>query len=574
MGAAARLPQHNAAATFPARQGDQSDRGETSHDSAPAKSRGTFTGGAVSHLGMATTLAGPTRPGLGIAGSRRRRNRSTVRATPIDPHDHALLTSVTALLDEVARALGDADGHLTRLHATLSEPLAMAVAGHTSAGKSTLVNALIGHQIAPTAATECTRVITYYRFGPEHPQVICKDGTRHPLWFTTDARRQGLRQLPEQLPVPENTVEHLDVPLDFDKLHHLTVIDTPGLSGDEGLAGETEALLASGAADVLLFVLGGAEIRGSEHDALSAFRRNSRSRYSFPGNSIGVLSRADTYPGPDPMTNAAAVAATHSSELTGLLAGVVPIMGRIAATSQTGAFNQTHTDALQMIAALPAEQRTSMLRTAPRFLDSPTLSHEQLPRAQRVGLIERLAIHGIRALTEPALATAPTVGMYDTMRHMSGIELLSIRLHTLFVAPRAVHKTVRVLADIEKLANAAARGQTREMLLDHVDDIRHSPDMHGLNELRALTALYSGTAALGDPVTHDAALRLFEGTSPAQRLGCTQTDAGMLEQTARAAVNTWQAFANTALDSAAGDVARTAARSAHLIDQRLQRGQR
>jgi hypothetical protein len=71
-------------------------------------------------------------------------------------------------------------------------------------------------------------------------------------------------------------------------------------------------------------------------------------------------------------------------------------------------------------------------------------------------------------------------------------------------------------------------------------------------------------------VMHDAALRLFEGISPAQRLGCTQADPGTLSQTARAAVSTWQAFANTALDGAAGDVARTATRSAQLIDQRLQ----
>lgn len=518
---------------------------------------------------MATTLPAAPRPGLWITGPSRHRDGSTVSVDPTEA-GAAAIASVADLLDDAARTLGDPDGQLTRLRASLSEPLAMAVAGHTSAGKSTLVNALIGHQIAPTAATECTRVITWYRFGPESPQIICKDGTRQPLWFDDTARHQGLRQLPAQLPVPENSVQHLDVPLDFDKLRHITVIDTPGLSGDEGLAGETEILLESGAADVLLFVLGGAEIRASEHDTLSAFRRTSRSRYSFAGNSIGVLSRADTYPG----SNAHTVAAAHSANLAGLLAGVVPLMGRIAATTETGAFNQSHTDALHTIAALPAEQRASMLRTAPRFLDSPTLSDEQLPRSQRVGLVERLAIHGIAALTEPSFAGATTAALYDTMRNMSGIELLSTRLQALFVRRQAIHKSVRILAAVDKLAKTTGRGTTRETLLDHVDDIRHSPNMHGLNEIRALCALYSGTAALADPVMHDAALRLFEGISPAQRLGCVQADPGTLARTARAAVSTWQAVANTALDGAAGDVARTATRSAQLIDQRLQGGNR
>lgn len=486
-----------------------------------------------------------------------------------EAHNYALLASVTALLDDTARALGHVDGQLTRLRASLFGPLAMAVVGHARAGKSTLVNALIGHQVAPTTATECTRVVTCYRFGSEHAQVICKDGTRHPLWCTDDAPHQGVRQLPEQLPVPEKSVERLDVALDFGELRHLTVIDTPGLSGDARVAGQIESLLASGAADVLLFVLAGAEIRDVDHDTLSAFRRNCFSRYSFAGNSVGVLSRADTYPGPDPMVHASTIATKHSAELKGLLAGVIPIMGRIAATCKTGAFEQTHTDALYEIAALPTDQRTSMLRTAPRFLDSPALTNEHLPRAQRVSLVEHLGIHGIRALTEAALAGAPIARMCDTMRHMSGIEVLSTRLDTLFVRPRTIHKTVRVLAEIEKLANATARGPVRKMLLDGIEDIRTSPGMHVVNELRALTALYSDAAILGNPMMYDAALRLFENTSPAERLGCAQADSSALIRTARATVNTWQAFADTALDGAARDIARTAATSAHLIEQRL-----
>lgn len=373
----------------------------------------------------------------------------------------------------------------------------------------------------------------------------------------------------------EDTVDHLDVPLDFEALRQITVIDTPGLSGDEGLAGETEALLARGDADVLLFVLGGAEIRGSEHDTLAAFRRTTRGRFAFPGNSIGVLSRADTYPGPDPLSNARTVADSHGAHLRSVLAGVIPIMGRLAATTETGAFNQNHTDALHTIAALPEQQRISMLRTAPRFLDSPALTQDHLPRAMRVSLVERLAIHGIRALTDPHHETTSTAGMYDTMRDMSGIDVLRARIGTLFVRHRAIHKTVRVLADVEKIAGGpSVRGQARETLLDRIDDIRQLPQMHAVNELRALTALYSGTAALGDPVMTEAALRLFEANTPAQRLGCAEVEPANLMQTARAAVSRWHSFANTAMNGAISDIARTAARSAHLIDQSLQRSDR
>ncbi|MSX07522.1 MAG: Isoniazid-inducible protein iniC, partial [Actinobacteria bacterium] len=40
----------------------------------------------------------------------------------------------------------------------LDEPLRVALAGSLKAGKSTLLNSLVGQDIAPTDATECTKV--------------------------------------------------------------------------------------------------------------------------------------------------------------------------------------------------------------------------------------------------------------------------------------------------------------------------------------------------------------------------------------------------------------------------------
>ena len=49
--------------------------------------------------------------------------------------------------------------------ARLDGPLRIAVAGKVKAGKSTLLNALVGEQIAPADAGECTKVVTWYRAG-------------------------------------------------------------------------------------------------------------------------------------------------------------------------------------------------------------------------------------------------------------------------------------------------------------------------------------------------------------------------------------------------------------------------
>ena len=45
----------------------------------------------------------------------------------------------------------------------LDEPLRVAIAGRVKAGKSTLLNALVGERLAATDAGECTRVVTWYR---------------------------------------------------------------------------------------------------------------------------------------------------------------------------------------------------------------------------------------------------------------------------------------------------------------------------------------------------------------------------------------------------------------------------
>ena len=61
----------------------------------------------------------------------------------------------------------------------LDEPLRVAIAGKVKAGKSTLLNALVGEQVAPTDAGECTRVVTWYRDGTT-PRIVLHPRTGTP----------------------------------------------------------------------------------------------------------------------------------------------------------------------------------------------------------------------------------------------------------------------------------------------------------------------------------------------------------------------------------------------------------
>jgi hypothetical protein len=343
------------------------------------------------------------------------------------------------------------------------------------------------------------------------------------------------------------------------------------LSGDKGLARQTETLLASGAADVLLFVFGGATIRETESDVVNAFRRRTRSRYAFPVNAIGVLSRADTYPGPDPLAAASDVADGHAAHFRRQLAGVLPVMGRLAETTETAAFTQTHTDGLHTIAALPEDQRVPMLRTASRFQESAILTQAQLSRARRAELVERLAIQGIREFSAPGYASSSKEALHSAMHRASGMAVLERRINNLFVNAGAVHKAAGILAEVEKRARRPEiTGHAREEVLDRIQVLRSSDALHTLNELRALAALYSGAFAVGGDTIGAALLRLFEEADPARRLGCATDSPADIARAATTAVRVWQAFANTAVDSGAREIARTAVRSASIIGRRLE----
>ena len=87
--------------------------------------------------------------------------------------------AVRDLLD-TARALygGDAPAQLDDLERRLAEPLRLAIAGIVKAGKSTLLNAIVGERVAATDAGECTRLVTWYRHATTRSvSVVARDGT-------------------------------------------------------------------------------------------------------------------------------------------------------------------------------------------------------------------------------------------------------------------------------------------------------------------------------------------------------------------------------------------------------------
>ncbi|CPZ72200.1 Isoniazid inductible gene protein IniC [Mycobacteroides abscessus] len=125
-----------------------------------------------------------------------------------------------------SRYLRVAEPHdeLRRIAARLDEPIRVAIAGTLNAGKSTLVNALVGEDIAPTDATEATRIVAWFRHGAA-PRVTANlfSGVRQDI----PIRREGglsfeLDRLDPAL------VADLDVNWPAPELNEITLIDPQG----------------------------------------------------------------------------------------------------------------------------------------------------------------------------------------------------------------------------------------------------------------------------------------------------------------------------------------------------------
>ena len=139
-----------------------------------------------------------------------------------------LLSRVRALLTRAQHELTEPSARDVASAALgrLDEPLRVAIAGKVKAGKSTLLNAMVGEELAPTDAGECTRIVTWYRDGPAYRVLLhLVDGPPQERHF--DRVASALRI---DLGRPADEVDHLEVEVPSRRLREHTLIDTPGLA--------------------------------------------------------------------------------------------------------------------------------------------------------------------------------------------------------------------------------------------------------------------------------------------------------------------------------------------------------
>ncbi|HET6672747.1 MAG TPA: dynamin family protein [Agromyces sp.] len=405
----------------------------------------------------------------------------TAQAT--DAAEELLRIARTVYHDDAA-----AQASIDELERRLREPLRLAVAGMVKAGKSTLLNALLGEQIAPTDAGECTRVVTWYRYSAT-PTI-----TLHPK--EGEPRRMPVRRDRGRLVIdldgtPAEEVGWIDVGWPLSGLRSMILIDTPGIASlSESTSERTTRFLtpedAPSAADAVVYLM--RHLHASDVKFLEAFR-DTAAGAAQTICAVAVLSRSDEIGSGriDSLLSARKVARRYEldGDLAALVLSVIPVAGLVAEGART--LREGEYTAFRELAALERADRERLLMSADRFTrdsDATTLS-----AAERRYLLGRFGLFGVR------LATALIRGgiessseLSEQMVQQSGLIELQQFVRNQFHTRASTLKVRGALLGLERLLRERPRTGTEE-IRGGIERI--TATAHALRELSLLASARS-----------------------------------------------------------------------------------
>lgn len=479
-----------------------------------------------------------------------------------------VLEEVRALLDAAAEEYRDDPVAATQLaeHARrLDEPLRVAIAGMVKAGKSTLLNAIIGEEIAPTDAGECTKVIIWYRHGttPRITIHLKAGGTR-----SLPVRRDDGQLVIDLEPTPSEEVERIVVEWPSKRLEDVTLIDTPGIASlSTEISARSAAFLtpqgSPSEADAIIYLM--RHLHSADLGFLSAFHDTALGRSSTV-NALAVLSRADEIGAGriDALLSARTIAQRYRSDgaLRSLALDVVPIAGLVAQSART--LREHEFDALRKLARLGREARERLLVSVDRFVRAD--ARIDVPAQERSSLLDRFGMFGIRMSAVAIRAGCDdSTDLANELYRRSGMEDLLRLVSEQFRSRADALKTRTALASLAALIRDRPLPDS-SVLLRAIE--RLESNAHELRELALLSAARTNGIGLPPDETAEAE-RLIggSGTSAMHRLGLPADAADDdIRRAAMTALQRWRAMGGSPLlDRAAAEACEVVTRTCEAL---------
>jgi GTPase SAR1 family protein len=496
---------------------------------------------------------------------------------------------LTATVPELAMLERELKQSLVRLH----QPMRVAIVGLIKAGKSTLMNALLGERLVPMGNVEATFNVNVFRYGDRPSlQVYYKDdrppATKsfeelHALTLRAEAHRDYLL-----------SIKYIEVIYPNSLLNSFNLIDTPGLEShyrDDSdntrqflqLHGrelnEVTQTEAQGA-DAVMYLFGHS-LAMEDKEIVERFQGGGVD-LATPINAIGVLTKPDIY-WSDPTITEPMVAAericqrlAHHPQVRNLFYTIYPVCGHLALGAQT--LTQREWEILDRSIGILPERMESLLRNVNRFCEReyPDIA---VSAAERRQLCDRLGQYGVwQAYNLRRLGIVDRAQLTNALLERSGINRLRETIVSHFGYRAYLIKLSRVLLKL-KAVYFQSRSQLNGRQLQILEEIAGKFEALeaqelGLVELRILRDFYNRQLDFDERE----AQQLLEvtgefGTSCGERLGLTERSSipDMLAVAAER-IDYWQTRSADylTLDRDTLDAANAIARSYESILQRLQ----
>ncbi len=478
--------------------------------------------------------------------------------------------------------------------AKLDGPLHVAVAGWMKAGKSTLINALVGRTVAATGAAETTRVNCWFRHASKlgrEAAFVHRPGAAAPEEVAVD-EVVGVTDVDSRL------VEPVTVYLDHELLEDLVVIDSPGLGSprrydaralemlgdpaaleraaevegeeDEDAALDRRTSQAVNAADAVLYLSSEVPGRAVEQQQLERFASLFGGVKRAPVNSLMLLSAVDRrwdreQARETPFELAARLLWSdpeRGQAIRSVVWDAVPVLGLLAETARCGgvAIDERMIADLRALAAYP--QREVMVVTDEMLA---RVHVPGVPGERRVALRHALDWYGlIFAMDRVAAGTSDPSELRAQLEEASGIAEVERLLRGVFADRSPTLRSDAALATLEKLARRREGGisvRAANRVLAATETVRAAPGADVLRDLDALRRCTDDSIRLPDDRRRELRL-LFGGRDAFERLGAADgEDPGALADRARSRHRHWKEIANARGDPRRGSLAAEAARA-------------
>lgn len=450
---------------------------------------------------------------------------------------HSLLTIRNGKARELKREYEEFRPVLSEIEMAISQlsaPMRVAVAGYMKAGKSTLMNAILGKKIVLTGSLITTYTPTWFRYSDEESlEIVFEDGRRvGGLRLDDLARWTAIESRGINPEIDQVSYVILNYPNEM--LKQIELIDTPGLfSPEEKDSERTIRLLGLGdisnanqlgqsqvsLADAIVYVFS-SNFKVSDMCAVKAFT-------STPINAIAAFTKLEqSFWNPlshqiSPLEAIAPIVRRNEETLKDELYCIIPVVAKMV--EGFSVINDMEWSQLLSIADVPTDQLVKCLMSPKRFEETP---FEGTTQAVRLRLYELLDRYGIYCVAQGIRGAISRQDMPDYLYSMSGVDILVNRLRDHFGLRSFIIKTESAFSRIERQIqkikyDSACCAAAKKMCVQLEQELENGRNLRDYRELTLLRHFYEGKIRFPEGKDNEEFLRLLgeQGNGAARKLG-------------------------------------------------------